>query len=61
MLIENLLGLLAFEETLMFTSLDIALNSFRTNDGISEEALVEISEECLAKAFTCDRLPKKTE
>lgn len=47
---------MTFEETLLFTGLDIDLNSFQKDEEINEKSLLEISEINFMEAFTCDRV-----
>ena len=49
-----------FEETMLYTCLDIDLNSFTKESVIDEQALVDITHSNLSNAFTCDHLPSVT-
>ena len=56
--IDEIFRFMVFEETLMFTELDIALNSFKKGEEVSEDALLQISKSALQKSFSCDLLPQ---
>ena len=53
--VDNLFKFIQFEETLLFTCLDIDFNRFKSGDVIDDKALRRITEENLTAAFTCDR------
>ena len=57
---DEIFRFMSFEETLLFTSLDIELNSFKKDEPITEEALLAISERNFNEAFTCDRVELHT-
>jgi hypothetical protein len=52
--VEEIFRFMQFEETLLFTSLDVDFNSRDTE--ANEVDLVEMTEKNLSEAFTCDRL-----
>ena len=56
---DEIFRFMQFEETLMFASLDIDLNSFSAESmpalEVTEEHLEKICQENLAVAFSCDR------
>ncbi|CDW86736.1 oligopeptidase a [Stylonychia lemnae] len=55
---EQIFRLLNLEETLYFTALDLELNSFKENDDINEQALLDINSNLLKNSFSSNYLPK---
>ena len=54
--VDEVLRFLSFQETLMYTCLDIDLNSFGKDDTIDEQVLLDFSRSNLESAFTCDQM-----
>jgi len=54
--INELFRFLDFEETMLYTSMDIDLNSIKKEEEVNEQNLIKLTQKNLNEAFTCDRL-----
>lgn len=58
---DEIFRFINLEETLYFTALDIDLNSFKKDDIITKETLLEINENNLTNSFSCNLKEVKSE
>ena len=58
---DEIFRFMSLEETLLFTSLDVDLNSFPKDADINETELLKVTHRNLSKSFTCDRIPESNE
>lgn len=58
---DEVFRFMSLEETLLFTGLDVDLNSFPKEADITETELLGITHSNLSKSFSCDQMPELKE